>query len=98
MFVDWETIDPPLYEEQFKECDEEWIHHANSEDNGVGILHGWLHDGRIADGCGEPLSIWRVTHMASDPRVRKVAASIMFLTLMAPMLYAYVIYGNLSIM
>ena len=39
MFVDWKAVDPPFDEKEFKESDEERVHHADSKDDGVGILH-----------------------------------------------------------
>lgn len=83
---DWEAVDPPFDEEEFEEGDEERVHHAYAEDDSVGVLHGGLHDGGVGDGGSGPLNKWRGTQQASEPRVRKVAVRIIFLTLMAPML------------
>lgn len=85
-FGDWQAVDPPLDEEQFQEVDKEWVHHAHSEDDGVGVFHGWLEDGGVLDFGGGPLHRWRLTQMARDPRVRMVAVRIIPGTFMAPIL------------
>lgn len=85
-FGEGEAVDPPLDEEQFQEGDEERVHHADSEDDGVGVFHGGLHDCRVLDAGRQPLSQLRCTQMAREPRVRAVEVRIMFLTLIAPML------------
>jgi len=95
MFGDREAVDPPLDEEELQEDDEERVHHADSEDYGVGILHGRLHDGGKTVAGGDPLGEGGLTQRRSDPRMSAVAEKIMLLTLMAPMLYASVMVSYL---
>lgn len=83
---DWQAVDPPLDEEQLQEVDEERVHHAYSEDDGVGVFQGGLKDGCVLDFGRGPLHRWRLTQMAKDPRVRMVAVRIIPGTFMAPIL------------
>lgn len=98
MSVDGETIDPPLDEEQFQKGDEEGVHHTDSEYDGIGVLHGRLHDGGIFDCGGSPLDYDVFTQMASEPRVSTVAVRMSLGTLSAPMLSTSLIVNKLSIL
>lgn len=93
---DRHAVDPPLDEQKLQEVDEERVHHAHSEDDGVRILQGWLEDGGMFYLGRCPLDRLIGTQMAKAPRVRMVAVQIMPGTLIAPMLSLMFYYKKSS--